>query len=53
VAEITETGTKLRLRTWTTTESYAALAPASMEALRDALRAQDMKFSIVLETPIA
>jgi small conductance mechanosensitive channel len=46
--EVTETGTKLMMRPWTTTEDYRELVPDLVERVRDSLDAQQLKFSIQL-----
>jgi len=46
--EVTDTGTKLMMRPWTTTEDYRELVPDLVERVRDSLEAQQLKFSIQL-----
>lgn len=46
--EVTESGTKLMMRPWTTTEDYRELVPDLVERVRDSLDAHQLKFSIQL-----
>lgn len=48
--EVTDTGTRLMMRPWTTTEDYRELVPDLVERVRDSLDAQQLKFSIQLVT---
>lgn len=48
LVEVTDTGTKLVMRPWTTTEDYRELVPDLVERVRDSLDAQQLKFSIQL-----
>ncbi len=48
LVEVSESGTKLVMRPWTTTEDYRELVPDLVERVRDSLEAQQLKFSIQL-----
>lgn len=48
LVEVSDVGTKLVLRPWTVTADYQDLVPSLVERTRDALAAQQLKFSIQL-----
>lgn len=48
LVEVSDSGTKLVMRPWTTTEDYRELVPDLVERVRDSLDAQQLKFSIQL-----
>jgi small conductance mechanosensitive channel len=46
--EVTDSGTKLIMRPWTSTQDFRELVPDLVERVRDSLEAQQLKFSIQL-----
>lgn len=46
--EVTDTGTKLMMRPWTSTAEFRELVPDLLERVRDSLDAHQLKFSIQL-----
>jgi small conductance mechanosensitive channel len=51
LTEITPDAIKLYLRPWTTVEDYAFVAADTIERVREALAAHDVKFSVFLDKP--
>jgi small conductance mechanosensitive channel len=52
LTEITSDAFKLYLRPWTTVEDYPHVAADTMERIREALAANDVKFSVLLDKPV-
>jgi small conductance mechanosensitive channel len=48
VAEVSDAGVKLYLRPWTTVANYAKVSADTMEAIKKALEAAGMKFTVTL-----
>jgi small conductance mechanosensitive channel len=53
LAEITDAGMKLYVRPWTSVENYAKVAADTMERVKAAMEADNLKYSITLQTPTA
>ncbi|HSN26066.1 MAG TPA: mechanosensitive ion channel domain-containing protein [Kofleriaceae bacterium] len=51
VAEITDTGTKLYLRTWTKCDDYAGVATTAMEKIKNSMEAASLKYSVSMQVP--
>jgi len=51
VAEVNETGAKLYLRTWTSSESFGDVTLAQLDRVRAALRGKYAKFSAAVAPP--
>ena len=51
LTEITTDAIKLYLRPWTTVEDYPHVAADTIERVREALAAHDVKFSVLLDKP--
>ena len=49
IAEVTETGIKLRLQPWTTVEHYHDVAVATMERLRETMASAGLKFTVIMQ----
>jgi small conductance mechanosensitive channel len=49
VAEVADTGIKLYVRPWTTSDNYSKVAADTMEKIKDALLGATMQFSVVLQ----
>lgn len=49
VAEISDTGVKLYLRPWTSVDHYATVAADTMERVKEAMEAAELKYTVALQ----